>query len=347
MSAERSNGRPLNLRAGELVEIRSESEILATLDNKGELDAQPFMPEMLAFCGQRVRVAKRADKTCDTIERSGGRRMINTVHLEDLRCDGQGHGGCQAGCFLFWKEAWLKRVGEPQRPEPARPEATRTSPDRARILAATCVTTADPSAEPRYRCQATELRRASSPLAWWDVRQYVRDVRCGNVGVRDVMGAFAFWIFRQALKVGGYRALIYLYNQLQRRRGGTPYPFLAGTIREKTPRATLGLVEGELVRVKPFEEILKTIDVENRNRGLRFDAEMVKFCGEIHPVRSRVERIIDEKTGRMLKFSNDCIILDGAVCPALVSSKRLFCPRSIFPYWREIWLERVEDTPKP
>ena len=28
--------------------------------------------------------------------------------LDDLRCGGQAHGGCQAGCRLYWKEAWLQ-----------------------------------------------------------------------------------------------------------------------------------------------------------------------------------------------------------------------------------------------
>ena len=37
-------------RAGDLVEIRSREEILATLDEHGRLDGMPFMPEMLAFC---------------------------------------------------------------------------------------------------------------------------------------------------------------------------------------------------------------------------------------------------------------------------------------------------------
>ena len=36
--------------------------------------------------------------------------MKNSVHLEGVRCDGEGHRGCQAGCLIFWKEAWLKRV---------------------------------------------------------------------------------------------------------------------------------------------------------------------------------------------------------------------------------------------
>lgn len=68
------------------------------------------MPEMLQFCGQRFTVAKRASKLCDTITWSGMRRMEDVVHLTGARCDGSGHGGCQAGCLIYWKEAWLKRV---------------------------------------------------------------------------------------------------------------------------------------------------------------------------------------------------------------------------------------------
>jgi len=92
------------------VEVLSEEEILRTLDAKGRLDALPFMPEMLQYCGKRFRVYKRADKTCDTIDNAGSRRMRGAVHLEDLRCDGAAHGGCQARCLIFWKEAWLRRV---------------------------------------------------------------------------------------------------------------------------------------------------------------------------------------------------------------------------------------------
>ena len=68
------------------------------------------MPEMLQFCGRRFRVDKLAVKLCDTIGSTGMYRMRNAVHLEGVRCDGQAHGGCQAGCLVYWKEAWLKRV---------------------------------------------------------------------------------------------------------------------------------------------------------------------------------------------------------------------------------------------
>ena len=98
------------LRPGDIVEVRSAAEILATLDDGAALDRMPFMPEMVSHVGRRYRVTRRVDKICDTIASTGSRRMYNTVYLEDLRCDGSGHGGCQAGCKLYWKEAWLRRV---------------------------------------------------------------------------------------------------------------------------------------------------------------------------------------------------------------------------------------------
>ena len=74
------------------------------------------MPEMLRHVGRRYTVTRRVDKICDTIAATGSRRMHATVYLNDLRCDGSGHGGCQAGCKLYWKEAWLRRVDSPPVP---------------------------------------------------------------------------------------------------------------------------------------------------------------------------------------------------------------------------------------
>src|SRR6476469_1762493 len=94
-------------RAGEMVEVRSKEEILATLDKNACVDGLPLMPEMLQFCGRRFRVRAVAHKTCDTIHKSGSRRLSSSVHLDDLRCDGCAHGGCEAECTLFWKDVWL------------------------------------------------------------------------------------------------------------------------------------------------------------------------------------------------------------------------------------------------
>ena len=98
------------LRPGDIVEVRPAAEILATLDADGTLDDMLFMPEMRQYVGRRFTVSRRVEKICDTIAATGSRRVYDTVYLEDLRCDGSGHGGCQAGCRIYWKEAWLRRV---------------------------------------------------------------------------------------------------------------------------------------------------------------------------------------------------------------------------------------------
>jgi hypothetical protein len=77
------------------------------------------------------------------------------------------------------------------------------------------------------------------------------------------------------------------------------------------------------------------------NRGLQFDAELVPFCGKVFRVSTRVERFVDERTGEMRQMKTPAVILDGVTCKALFSGQRLFCPRSINIWWREIWLERV------
>src|SRR5215510_15765373 len=80
--------------AGDWVEVRSKEEILRTLDESGRLEGMPFMPEMLDYCGKRFRVAKRAHKSCDTINPFSTRQLPNSVLLDNLRCSGLAHDGC-------------------------------------------------------------------------------------------------------------------------------------------------------------------------------------------------------------------------------------------------------------
>jgi hypothetical protein len=337
----------LNLRGGELVEVRSEREILATLDDNGELENLPFMPEMLQFCGQRLRVGKLALKLCDTINGTGIYRMQHAVHLEGVRCDGQAHGKCQAGCLIYWKEAWLKRL-ETDEPEPAHdvaesalsarvdpPQENLSRCTRAELLAATHKPSgASPSGEEVFSCQATELTRAAPErVPSWDLRQYVLDVRSGNAGILAMVRCLCVGLFNEFQDLS-----MRLLPRWLRLWGGKRFPFIEGKLK-KTPEKILGLQPGELVRVQSKEAIVQTLDVHNKNRGMSFDAEMLKYCGRQARVLRRVERIIDERSGRMLKFKNPCIILEDVIC---TSDYHRLCPRGIYPYWREIWLERVE-----
>jgi hypothetical protein len=319
----------LNLKAGDWVTVRSVDEILSTLDAEGKLDGLPFMPEMLAYCGRRFRVFKSAHKTCDTIDRYLTRRMESAVHLEGLRCDGSSHGGCQAGCLLYWKEAWLRRDAPPAIPTAKpRDHATAASgPLAASLFALTRVSRPnDPDPQIRYRCQATEVLRATSPLPWWEPRQYWRDLVSGNLTFRQLLRGLA----------------IHCLGKLEKARSASKQPFLRGLARDKVPVERLGLQPGELVRVKSKKEIMATLDHELKNRGLFFDIEMVPYCNRTFRVLRRVERLIDEKTGKMIDLRNDCIILDGVVCSGLLSRNRVGCPRGIYSFWREAWLRRVD-----
>jgi len=344
------------LKVGDWVEVRSKEEILRTLDGKGQLDGMPFMPEMFSYCGKRFQVYKRAHKTCDTVFPVRGRRVDRAVHLE-TRCEGTAHGGCQAACLIFWKEAWLKPIKPDARSDTdtvgdaaarsASPVATINGAKEADVWAGAQIVDQVGGA-PTYVCQATQLPYATSHLAWWDVRQYVEDYRSGNVGLGRILSGLtysAYYNFSQA-GIGLRRPMRWLYDKLHPLWRGTPFPRKSGIIPEgqPTPSVSLNLQPGELVRVKPQDEILRTVTTGNKNRGMFWDAELVPYCGGTYKVLKRVNRLIDERTGKMQELRNPCIILDSVVCQARFSNCRMFCPRSIYPYWREIWLERAEST---
>jgi hypothetical protein len=99
-----------------------------------------------------------------------------------------------------------------------------------------------------------------------------------------------------------------------------------------------------MVRVKSYEEILATLDRDSKNRGLFFDAEMVPYCGRIFRVRSRVSRFVGERTGELVTLKTPAVILENVWCHSRYSDRRMLCPRSIFSWWREIWLERVTSS---
>jgi hypothetical protein len=326
-----------------MVEVRSEEEILRTLDADGKLDGLPFMPEMLGFCGRRYRVRARAHKACDTIDWQQFRRIESAVHLEDLRCDGSAHGGCQAGCLLFWKDAWLRRV-EPE--EDAAPESGTNSEQtpgtdaagasKEALFAATQVRTNE-AGDALFACQATELLRASKALPWWQPSQYVEDITSGNSTVARVVHALLVGLFNRFQQANAR-----FLPRFCLIRGCKRYPFIEGNAtREDTPTGSLGLQPGEIVEIKSREEIFATLDENDKTQGLRFDSEMLKYCGRRARVLRRIENIIDEKTGRMLTIRRDTVILDGVLCRG---DYHRSCPRAIYPYWREAWLRRVEGT---
>ncbi|MEK6279125.1 MAG: hypothetical protein AABN95_02115 [Acidobacteriota bacterium] len=317
-----SNARVL---PGELVEVLSESEIRATLDEKGTLENLPFMPEMLKFCGKKFRVSAQAFKTC--VDDQEMRQLDTTVFLEEVRCDGASHGGCDRACLIFWKEAWLKR-SEP---------TTQTSLPilRAKLLELLETRPLQPGGLPpqaqtdlqslamrdgQFFCQSTEILNASKPLPWWEPRQYLWDLKYNRVSPIQ-------WI--KSLLIAIYNKVAYIC-QLKSWR------FVAGSA-EGFHEQSLNLRPGELVRVKSLSQIKKTLDSEGKHQHLLFAPTMMTFCGQVLRVQDRVENIILEGTPRQRKIK-DTVLLEGATCDGICHR---LCPRQSFLFWRECWLERV------
>lgn len=339
-----------NFRAGEVVEVRSKEEILSSLDQDGCVDGMPFMPEMLQYCGRRFHVGAVAHKSCDTVRKTWkNRRVPSAVHLESVRCDGSAHGGCQAECNMFWKDVWLKPAGAggSSKEAPAVARERLPSCTEARLTTPARVDPDASTREPRYSCQATMLYEATEPLPWWDLRQYVFDVITGNHSFVRVLSALVLaslrWLVRRT--PCGYRVIKLLSDQMHQRLTGRPEPSVEGRIQQgaSTPIGRLDLQPGEYVRIKSKTEIEQTLDETAKNRGMFFDWEMIPYCERVFKVRSRVSKIIDESTGKMLHMKQPCIVLDGVVCTSQYSPSRLMCPRAITPYWRELWLERVDN----
>lgn len=326
----------LNLRVGEWVEVRSREEITAMLDAKGKLDGLPFMAEMLSFCGGRFQVIKRADKTCDEATTTL-RRLRNTVHLDTVRCDGRGHGGCDAGCLIFWDERWLKRwshrgsaharAASPKLQSISHCASQECSVAREKALPSEGAgsnashNNGDNSAV--FSCQATEIAGFSSPLQWWEARQYWEDLSSGNV---------TFPIMLSGLVAGARGKIKHIFKRRPREVCG---------VRSSTPAASLDLQPGDMVQIKSKEEILETLDRQGKNRGLAFADGMSFYFNGTFRVARRVHRIIHPKTGKMIDMKGNCVVLDGVVCPG---EHKRFCPRMVNLYWRDVWLKKVTPS---
>ncbi len=293
---------------GEMVVVRGLPEILATLDRDGTLHGLPFMPEMAKCCGRKFRILRRVERVF--LDHYGYvARLRNTVLLEGLRCNGVAHDGCQMGCALLWKEAWLRPAASPVEAE-APADAPRAD-EPLELLTAK---------DGRMFCQATELVRATSRLPYWDVRQYVRDVRNGETTLRELVVMLCRAAFRKLSSLFPHKVV-------------TPTP----PRRAAAPDERLNLQVGELIEVKSLEEIEATLDGRGRHRGLSFTPEMAGYCGAKHRVTARVEKIIVEWNGEARQMS-DTVALDDVTCKGRIARS---CPRGCYHLWREVWLRRV------
>lgn len=293
---------------GDVVRVKGLSDILQTLDAVGQLDGLPFMPEMAAHAGENFVVSARLPLTC--VEGSGVRfgafKGEDVVVLDDLRCDGSAHDGCQKFCNFLWKVSWLEPsspgadVG--RAPLPAEPKAGDLStPKRVDALLRT-------RSDGRYICQSSRLSVSTERMS---LPQRLAAI---IVGWRVVSMAAARVVARR---------LEMLWWRVTNRK----------VERRETP---LRLRPGQTVKVRSAGEIIRTLDHKATHRGLVFPRAMLAMCDQAFTVKSRVERMIREDTGAMILLK-DTVLLEGAVCDGATCNGH--CTRRQYYYWREDWLE--------
>ncbi|MFD2270993.1 hypothetical protein ACFS07_07275 [Undibacterium arcticum] len=242
------------------VQVRSYAEIAATLDADGKFEGVPFSAEMARYCGTRARVFRRADKTC--VAGHGMRRMKATVFLQDLRCDGEFHDGCQRNCLLFWKEAWLKPAdhdAEPPSIDPATVHEVRRAAERLPTRRGD-----------RYICQSTELYDATQNLSRWNIAPWLRDIAHGELTI----GAFLEIVTRTLThRVFGWRDPGALVGAEGKKRKGD-----------------LNLESGSWINVKESKGIEAELDPNGHNCGLSFTPSMAQHIGGRYQVEFPIKK---------------------------------------------------------
>ena len=310
------------LQSGDIVVVRPFSEILRTLDSNGTLDQLPFMPEMLEYCGKQFRVLNRVvQATIDGAFLTGHTESYvrefknnDVVILNNVRCSGASHDGCQRACALFWKDAWLEKIDGGSQ-NVALGESVVPDFDQLHAILKTR------TAPGKYFCQSTEFLKATLHLSGIQrIRKCVTAVSVGNVSSLRMMKRILVWMWSK-----GRTTLVG-----ERTRG----------TQKSTPTEVLNLEPGELVEVKSLPEIVMTLSRDGRNLGLHFSADQRPLCGRRYRVKCRADKFIAEGIGEMKQFSNT-VILEDVLCDSAFFAFG-GCYRSDLLYWREIWLKRVE-----
>ncbi len=102
------------------------------------------------------------------------------------------------------------------------------------------------------------------------------------------------------------------------------------------------LVAGDLVRVRSKAEIEATLNHWRQLRGCTFMPEQVQYCGTTQRVLKPLLRFVDERD-LTVKTSKGIVLLDGVVCQGTADFGP--CDRCCVLFWREEWLEKIDQPP--
>ncbi len=98
------------LQSGDLVRVRSQHEIEATLDRWNELKGCAFLEYMWQYCDTTQRVLQPMERFLDERDYRV-KKCKGIILLEGVICRGTPvFGRCDRCCHLFWREEWLEKL---------------------------------------------------------------------------------------------------------------------------------------------------------------------------------------------------------------------------------------------
>jgi len=108
----------------------------------------------------------------------------------------------------------------------------------------------------------------------------------------------------------------------------------------ETGATSSSLKAGDWVRVRSREGIQATLNPWKQLKGCTFMPEMLPYCGTTQRVLKRMERFVDERDYQVRKCQG-IILLVGLNCHGTSHYGR--CDRACYYFWREEWLEKINE----
>jgi hypothetical protein len=127
-----------------------------------------------------------------------------------------------------------------------------------------------------------------------------------------------------------------LIDRYARAVGKSPKPGVAVTAIVSQP-----LEAGDWVRVRSLDEIQATLNNWRQLKGCTLLPEMEAYCGTRQHVLKPVRRFVDERD-LLVKRTFGVVLLEGLLCQGVAAFGR--CDRSCHYFWRQEWLEKIDET---
>jgi hypothetical protein len=98
------------------------------------------------------------------------------------------------------------------------------------------------------------------------------------------------------------------------------------------------LRRGDMVEIRPLDEILATLDADGKLQGILFMPEMARYCGQRHRVFRRAEKTCVEGEG--MRLLGGAVLLEGLRCDGAMHDG---CQRGCLYFWHDAWLRPAAD----